>query len=314
MALVDGGRFGGIGNPEIDSIFSGMTKGEIGDTLKSNPQLLEWVFGLAEQEIEMLRGGVSHDVLYKYKPLDGQGFTMNIIENGEIYLPSMFELNDPFEGPPPYVYEQADLTDENIYLKRYSLLKGEHPEWAETQIRQVIDNQPKDLLSNEEHLAQCHEEQRKRLSKVGIYSLSAKKDIPLMWAHYANSHTGVCIGFDTKVLSGCVAGLLLPVVYKEDTPKIKLFEKFYESVQRSCLTKSRDWEYEQEYRLVKTLGAKEKYFIPAEGIVEIVFGCKMTQKHKDVLIHLISEKIPSCELYQAVQSKTGFELHVLPMK
>src|SRR5688572_21008867 len=34
-----------------------------------------------------------------------------------------------------------------------------------------------------------------QLQGVGIFSVSANPDNPLMWAHYAKDHTGICIGF-----------------------------------------------------------------------------------------------------------------------
>src|SRR5262249_27847691 len=31
-----------------------------------------------------------------------------------------------------------------------------------------------------------------------IYCLSEKPDVPLLWAHYASSHTGICLEFDAR--------------------------------------------------------------------------------------------------------------------
>lgn len=41
------------------------------------------------------------EILYKYRPLNE--WTEQIYEKGEIYLPSISQLNDPLEGAIPYV-------------------------------------------------------------------------------------------------------------------------------------------------------------------------------------------------------------------
>ena len=54
--------------------------------------------------------------------------------------------------------------------------------------------------------------------KTLICSLSLKKDLPLLWAYYADGFKGVCIEFeiDNKTLDGC------KIKYKKNIPRINV--------------------------------------------------------------------------------------------
>ena len=102
--------------------------------------------------------------------------------------------------------------------------------------------------------------------EIGILSLSKNWDNPLMWAHYSDSHKGFILGFDSthqffndylskdekesKYLKDVIyADERVKIPSKLDEPKL-MFEAF--------LTKSTDWQYEQEVRLLSTLNLSHK--------------------------------------------------------
>ena len=81
-------------------------------------------------------------------------------------------------------------------------------------------------------------------STFRVSCFSQKNDSILMWSHYANSHKGFCLEYDFKMLKELIT-LPLPVKYCNDLPndiddKLKLI-----------FTKSKEWSYEEEWRLVK---------------------------------------------------------------
>lgn len=83
----------------------------------------------------------------------------------------------------------------------------------------------------------------------GLICFSKTWSNPLLWGHYAEKHTGVCLGFDIP------DGLLAPVIYAKRLRKMRfdpntglpvLSEPVMNKLHR---TKFWDWRYEKEMRL-----------------------------------------------------------------
>jgi Protein of unknown function (DUF2971) len=114
------------------------------------------------------------------------------------------------------------------------------------------------------------------LSKnTAILSMTRTPTSPLMWAHYADSHSGAVIGIDASVAGFLdVASNMIPahygsVVYSRQRnggPYHSAFSEpvtvgatyhfvlsHYEKWQRLFLTKPMDWAYEEEVRVVKCI-------------------------------------------------------------
>lgn len=250
------------------------------------------------------------DVLYKYKPMNE--FTMKILTDGDLYFPSISQLNDPFEGSIPYIFDQSELTAENIFLFMHGLAQKGHPDWTEEQILQyVYEEQMKGRLFNDKHIEQQNKETREDVERLfGILSLTTRKNNFIMWSHYAASHTGICIGFDMNKVFDAVKGTLGKVTYQTTLPVKHLNDAAEQFIHNLLFTKSNDWEYEDEYRLIKTTASKASIRIPLDAILEITFGCKIEQVKKNEIIEVIKDKIPGCKIYEASLSKTKFELDI----
>jgi hypothetical protein len=70
---------------------------------------------------------------------------------------------------------------------------------------------------------------------------------PLMWAHYADNHSGVCLGFDIPI------EYAVKVLYREKRPKVD-FAKLtqaerLEAIRDFSHSKFSHWSYENEYRV-----------------------------------------------------------------
>lgn len=85
----------------------------------------------------------------------------------------------------------------------------------------------------------------------------------LMWSYYANNHKGICLMFDFTndnfIKCNCHK-VQYSDIYKT---RLGLFDNYF--------TKSRQWEHEQEWRIV--CDTQEDY-IPYTGIVSIILGAK----------------------------------------
>lgn len=88
----------------------------------------------------------------------------------------------------------------------------------------------------------------KSMAGKGLLCFSKSRRNPVMWSHYANSHKGICLGFDVK------DKLLNAVKYVDRRSKNEIryddvFCPENEEIFEKCLsTKFSHWKYEQEMR------------------------------------------------------------------
>ena len=110
--------------------------------------------------------------------------------------------------------------------------------------------------------------------------MSAERDNLLMWSHYADCHRGICIEFKTTVgtLFGCD---LLDVVYAPDYPKLNVCDKpDVEFVKQCVRTKSVDWAYEEEWRIIYTETGPQSFRPEDEELRGVIFGAHISENNK----------------------------------
>lgn len=162
----------------------------------------------------------------------------------------------------------------------------------------------------------------KQLDRYPIYCLSGRKDHPLMWAHYAGSHTGFCIEFEFPDEQP------KPVVYREHIETIPLVEclrsafgllggatpeQLGSRIIDALLVKMDYWAYEEEYRWIAgnemgqhrddEMFSKRPY--PADWVKAIIFGCRMPSGLKQYIIR----RLPfATHFEQAIEAKDWIEV------
>ena len=78
---------------------------------------------------------------------------------------------------------------------------------------------------------------------------SERRDSLLMWAHYADSHKGICLQFKYDSAKLPAGSLFKKMHYSTHYPKLDA-ARIVELEQTLLLTKSTDWMYEKEWRFV----------------------------------------------------------------
>jgi len=254
------------------------------------------------------------DILYKYRNWD-DSYHRRVLTDNELFLSSADLFNDPFDASLPIQYPKEKLTKENIIKK---LIEVDRPKYR------GIDDDKRLKIANErflecdyssdEYWRDVNSRFKKRDPIYGICSLTSKKDNLLMWAHYADSHRGICIGFDSSQLSASAHRIIEKVNYSDCFPKIKMFDEGYESWGSLITTKSKLWEYEDEYRITKIYGARKLFKINDLAFKEIVFGCKISQKHREEIISIAKSKDSIIKLYDCVTDDREFKLNLVEIK
>jgi hypothetical protein len=151
-------------------------------------------------------------------------------------------------------------------------------------------NDPFELLSmaqgDRRVRADIHRWLRAVSKRYGILCFSATWRNPVLWAHYADGHRGICLGFD-------VCDHLIERIKYQKT-RSKLCTPVSEATMRRTLyTKFFDWSYEKEWRVWLKLDSRDPatrfYFKELDKTVqlaEIIVGplCEVSKRTVDSAI------------------------------
>jgi hypothetical protein len=170
------------------------------------------------------------------------------IKNGTVYCSTPRYFNDPWDCRP--FFNTNLLADENEQRKQI--------EWAvdickrdPSMSSSDIQKMSRELRNPEvlEHYVRKHTValQEEVLKRYRVYCLCPDVKNMLMWAHYANKHSGVCLEFNVQSETICGA---LEVQYRDDFPMTNLYSNDESENLLPLLAKARAWEYEHEYRLI----------------------------------------------------------------
>lgn len=113
----------------------------------------------------------------------------------------------------------------------------------------------------------------------------------LMWAHYANNHKGICVGYEIKIDSDI---LLKKIKYTGMEIKRKNSEDIFENMEKiltledSFFIKHKNWSYENEYRIVH-LDSSTLYYNNVV-VKEIIFGLECLEDNKLKIFNILKEK------------------------
>ena len=167
------------------------------------------------------------DFVTAYKYLDTKG-GLAMLLNSNLQFTNATRLNDPFDcNPALFDYSNVPANKNNWPPADFLKLKGETD----------MENQR---------------------NRAWICSLSKVHDSILMWSYYGN-HKGVCIGLNMdkaqKYLSNImckvyVGAIEMEVQYRDIIEKPDYFHNAEDYFRYQLSTKAKDWEHEQEVRLV----------------------------------------------------------------
>lgn len=134
------------------------------------------------------------------------------------------------------------------------------------------------------------------INKYGVVSGSRTETCPVMWGHYGNNHSGVCLKFDfydhkeeQNICFSKEDKLEIVEVEYTDIP-LDIFkynhEKLKSLIFKIFKTKCEKWAYEKEIRLVNNAQGLLK--INNKCIKQIIFGCKTTPKDRYSILKLVA--------------------------
>ena len=259
------------------------------------------------------------EFLYKYRTWECE-YNKVLLTKNEIFLSSANLFNDPFDCEVTVKYD--NLSKAEVIKRNIDYLKKVQPELKRKERRTLARKQEKlKFYKDPDHIKWFDQYKKDYNDNFGIYSLTSDCENIVMWSHYANSHKGFCVGFETKKLNESFkiifnqTGLIIDlykVEYQKEYPKLMIqdFEKNdpEELIIKPLIIKSEYWKYEKEYRLILTNNVNLPVQLYEGIIIKVILGCKMPDKHKDEIINILNKKRFKIELFEAKQSSDSFGL------
>ena len=131
-------------------------------------------------------------------------------------------------------------------------------------------------------------EQKEWLTRMGVYSLSARNDSRLMWAHYADQFRGYCLefAFDDSSFADLVSVDYDP---NNENPTIDGTEDPMSLIKGVARQKAYDWKYEEEYRWVVQDG--DRYYERPAPITGVILGSRCKPEDKTTIKELLGPEV-----------------------
>lgn len=189
------------------------------------------------------------------------------------------------------------------------------------------------MLTGMKHLTNQIESSYKQANYITCFTEEYTNT--LMWAHYADSHRGICIEYNYDKIPNEIRDLIFPVIYiGERYDASKILATHNENLARNpSFYKSDIWRYEKEWRfridndkivllknkITKTIDGAEYIFINLSDAIEaIYFGVNFDFSNPKIshsLNNLKSyAKMKNIKLYQMValkEEKVGFKAEII---
>ena len=268
--------------------------------------------------------------IYRYKYLPFNDDSIKVLTEGTIKFTDPKTFNDPFDGRPPYMANVEDIAKTKFKtIRKHSKKLGESP----AQTLQKKRKYAAQMKMNAENGAISNNV----ASTFGIVCLTSTPDNLLMWSHYAESHKGFIVGF--KIPTNGAFGEVdirneipiveywrdclypLPVGYCTERPVV-----FYgrdsdrETSQKALLSKSVDWEYESESRVIDTTRPPGVYHYNRNLILHsVIAGLNMENKDYQQLGSIIrdlkeKEELNHLTLYKAETHQREYKVVIQDFK
>lgn len=180
--------------------------------------------------------------LYRYRSLAIPERELDAIKKGYLYCSAYLNLNDPMEGL---------FTSSRLFRKsqKYRTLRNA-----------IRDNK----------------------ARIGVCSFSEVHDHELMWAHYAEQFTGICVAYSlSRLLKNLREEIsFVRMHYNETVPTLHQTSKDPNELAKMVLSyKNYRWLYEREWRMLA--GQGKAYYKDIECVTQVYLGSRISDKHKD---------------------------------
>ena len=273
---------------------------------------------------------------YKFRIVDT--YSLSALSTNNLWFSTANDFNDPFEG--------AHILNNNLSSEDLSLIKAKvkwksKDEIGKEEYREMLEDLgvQNDNLSEEDLFKKITEHDLAALidvvhnSKITCLSLYDNEKDPLkenlMWSHYSDGLRGFCLVFDARKLEDDInkstkqSMRIIQVKYQDEPNELSLSDyiksesilnetndDYLQSVTETITTKSKDWEYENEVRILAMSKLNLHTYSP-EALVEIVVGERMPEEQKKLVIDTAKNANPDIIIKQARLKPDSYQLEIV---
>lgn len=226
--------------------------------------------------------------------------SVDSLRNSYIYFSSPEQLNDPFDC-------QVDIRS------------------AIQAAIDACDGRKADVLvaiaSAETLFAQIQED----MKSFGVFSLTQNPTNSVMWSQYGDKHRGICLTYDIPddFIIDAATNILgrAPVLYGDEPITDWLIQNAetvdfddprdfaIELMKRVLTVKAADWNYEREYRILRTESGPLS--IPNEFLAQVCFGLRISEADKMLVDSALSKAGSGAVRVRAARTASNFRLELI---
>jgi hypothetical protein len=254
--------------------------------------------------------------LYKYRTLDPENdpnsvrYLKDLLLSSRLWLSSPAAFNDPFDMSADLVFDGP----KDRWLRRMkAVARTVVPDRTERR-RKIREFRSKSSLEIAEAAKDSY---RHYVSTMGVCSFAGSAHSILMWSHYADHHSGLCLQFD---LARNLPVLILAVklTYSGSYPVINWANDPKDELKRTLLRKDEAWSYEDERRIVLPEKASTHLPFRSDALSAIILGCRISDRAiaavREVLRERASRRMSPVKVFQAVQHPKLYALCMRRMR
>jgi hypothetical protein len=263
--------------------------------------------------------------IFKYRSFDKDGHFKGFLKRNELYFSSPVKFNDPFDCRIVPTFEKCNKDE--FYKKVFEHNKERHPKLSNAELKKMTDKNFAEnyaIIRDPKLFSKRVNEMMDSL--IGVFTLTEDNTNILMWSHYADSHKGFCVEYDSqRLLQICYNYakigdfiVAIKVKYSSIYPQINPYKLNHDDEDyldyMDCLTvKSEVWSYEKEWRLIYSRHPNEALSFPDNIVKAIYFGVNCSDENINTVKNLTKEKKIIPKFYKAELRKREFGIEFIPI-
>lgn len=255
-------------------------------------------------------------MLYHWQRFDQERLARTL-KDLVIYCSSPGDFNDPWDCKPFFNTEILSDPEENEkHIAWAADICRRRSPMSEPDIESMKKTLRVDPARAEEVILQISESMVAAiLRQYRVYCLGPDVGNLLMWAHYADSHKGICLEFSLRNDVMCSA---LKCEYLKEFPIMKVHSREDDDALRVLHAKAETWSHEKEYRIMAqerehavgegTLITDKGFLkLPKGALVSVIVGCQGDYEKVRALVQTFA---PDVKVKRAVRVPNRYALKI----